>query len=74
MATRPGSADGKVICVGHGYGRYGSSTMVRYLSVHIIHSFLSVPFSSLLLGVAEKYSGLLDGVVLMSSAPDASVP
>ena len=44
--------------------------MVRYLSVHIIHSFLSVPFSSQLLGVAEKYSGLLDGMVLMSSAPD----
>jgi hypothetical protein len=34
---------------------------------YLIHSFLR---SSQLLGVAEKYSGLLDGMVLMSSAPD----
>ena len=61
---------GKIVGVGHGYGRYGSSTMVRYSAVHLIHSFLSVPLSSQLLGVAEKYSGLLDGMVLMSSAPD----
>ena len=40
-----------------------------------IFSCSSCPFlsrSSQLLGVAEKYSGLLDGMVLMSSAPDLS--
>lgn len=33
-------------------------------------SHASCSRSSQLLGVAEKYSGLLDGIVLMSSAPD----
>ena len=38
--------------------------------VFIIHLSPFFSRSSQLLGVAEKYSGLLDGMVLMSSAPD----
>jgi hypothetical protein len=59
---------GKVVGVGHGYGRYGSSCD---MVAHLTHFFPSVRgYSSQLVGVAEKYSGLLDGMVLMSSAPD----
>ena len=36
----------------------------------LFNPFISIPISSQLLGVAEKYPGLLDGMVLMSSAPD----